>query len=104
MSMTNGEDGRRDPEIRRHLLDDVATKARASEFPERENFVLAWDGRMKRADKLSDRFKIWYYVVPALTPLAAASIPALLAAAGASDAQAPQIMRFLAARLGVLVA
>jgi hypothetical protein len=95
---------RDDIEIRRQLRDDVSAKAGVASSAQRRSFVSAWYSRMERADHLSDRFKMWYYVAYSLTSLAAASVPALITAAGSSDAQAAKVMRFFAAGLGVFVA
>jgi Protein of unknown function (DUF4231) len=104
MSEPTNDQVRSDFEIRSHLLDDVTVKARATHFPQRKNFVSAWYGRMQRANQLSGRFKVGYYLSLAVSSLAAASVPTLIGAAGSSDAQSANLMRILAAGLGVFVA
>jgi hypothetical protein len=93
-----------DREIRHNLLKDVLNKTSAVDGSAQDNFVRAWYSRMQRADRLSDRFKLWYYVSLTLTSLAAASVPVLISAAGSSDVQTAILMRGLAAWLGVFVA
>jgi hypothetical protein len=91
-------------EIRRTLRADIMAKADIPHYPQRANFVSAWYSRMERANRLSNPFKVAYYVSLSLSSLAAASVPALIAAAGSSDAPAANVMRLLAASLGVFVA
>jgi hypothetical protein len=80
------------------------TKAELGTFPDRLNTVSAWHARMLGASRSSDRFKKVYYWLYLVSALAAASVPALIAAAGSSDAPTANVMRFFAAGLGVVVA
>lgn len=91
-------------EIRARLYHDVLAKASLEDFPDRRNTVSAWYGRMMGASRSSDRFKRVYYWLYLVSALAAATVPALIAAAGSSDATSANVMRFFAAGLGVVVA
>lgn len=93
-----------DDKIREQLANDVRSAAGAQDDPECTHVVQAWYRRLVRADQLSNRFKLAYYVSVAATSLAAAAVPALIAAAGSSDVNSARTMRFLAAGLGVVVA
>ncbi len=96
-------DGKTD-EIRRGLYQRVAAKAGIATSEDRATFVNAWYARMTRRGQLGDRFKNAYFVLLALSSLAAASVPALIGAAGSSHTTAGNVMRAIAAVLGVLVA
>jgi Protein of unknown function (DUF4231) len=90
--------------IRRRLYWRVAAKADIATDEDRATFVNAWYTRMTRRGQLGDRFKNGYFVLLALSSLAAASVPALIGAAGSSHTTAGNAMRAIAAVLGVLVA
>lgn len=91
-------------EIHRALYRRVAAKADITTSEDRANFVNAWYGRMTLRGHLGGRFKNAYFGLLALSSLAAASVPALIAAAGSSDTTTANVMRAMAAVLGVLVA
>lgn len=93
-----------DTQIRGRLYRQVADKAQVTQSRERDDFVRAWYSRMIRREQLSDRFKYAYFILLTLNALAAASVPALIAAAGSSQSQAANAMRLIAAALGVLIA
>lgn len=92
----------RDEEIWSHLRDDVA--ARAGTVNGRQDFVETWYGRLMKAARLSDKFQIWYYISVALTSLAAATVPALIAFTTTTDATTANVLRIVASVLGVLIA
>lgn len=105
MTLNMGDKGiMREKEIRRRLRDRVSAMADLTGHPERKDFVDTWYGRMERRTQLSNRFKWTYFILLTLNALAAASVPALIAAAGSSHNHAATITRFTAAALGVGIA
>ena len=70
----------------------------------RDEFVAWWYSDLVKAGRLSDRFKIWYYASVSFTSLAAATVPALIAFTTTGNATTANVVRIVAAVLGVLIA
>jgi hypothetical protein len=90
--------------IRRDLYLRVAAKADVAHSDVRTNFVKTWYSRMAKRGQLGDRYKFAYFFLIVINSLAAASVPALIAAAGSSDRSTANAMRLGAAGLGVFIA
>jgi Protein of unknown function (DUF4231) len=88
----------------RRLHDGVVAKAEISAHPDRQVVIDNWYSLMVRKGRLSDRFKLSYYWAIALTSLIATAVPTLIAATGSVGAGAANVIRIVAAVLGVLVA
>jgi hypothetical protein len=93
-----------DIEIWQHLRADIDVKAGTEHAPERKHFVKTWYDRLEKAGSLSDHFKNWYYASLFVTSVVAAAVPTLIAFTGSSGSTTSNVLRILAAVLGVLVA
>jgi hypothetical protein len=94
----------RNEERWQHLRDNVHTKAKTEQSPDKRDFVDTWYWLMRKASKHADAFKVWYYASTGLTTLLAATVPVLVAFTGSVNTSTANILRIVAAALGVLVA
>jgi hypothetical protein len=90
----------KDQKIWDELREKVAAKAGAN----RLELVNTWYSRMIDAYDKSSSFEIWYYVLVLVTSLLAAAVPALIAFTTTTDKTTANVLRIVAAAIGVVVA
>ena len=86
------------------IWDELREKVEAKAGADRQERVRTWYSRMIDAYGKSSKFEIWYYVLVLASSLLAAAVPALIAFTTTTDKTTANVLRIVAAAIGVVVA